>query len=191
MLKQDRPGMETFVREEIVRRLASAIDDNILNSTGSPHQPTGILKTTGVPTITFTQGNPSFIDFVAMESTATTATPNTGNLAYIINPAIQGKAKLNPKFPNSHTPIWETGDTINGIRTKTTGHIDSNTLLYGDFDDLIIGLWPGIRIHTQTNMHTGISIVSILLNIDFNILRPKSFCISTGVPRSGKPEISK
>jgi hypothetical protein len=103
-----------------------------------------------------------------------------GSLAYVLHSAQRGYAKTALKFQAAGSAtLWEPGGTVNGTRTEVTNQLPAGKVLYGNFADLLVGLWAGMEILADRDVANGALKVSMFQDVDFKVLRPDSFCIGS------------
>ena len=178
---------EAMVRNDILASIALGIDTARLYGTGGNNQPTGLCNTSGVSVYSYSGDSLSIGDYIAMESEIALHNADVASMRYLMNPQIRGAAKSTPRFPNSDSTIWETGNTINGYNTEVTNQIINNQVIFGDFSQLLVGLWDGLRITVDpyTLGKSGSIRVIAMQNIDFAVKRPELFVIAN---KAAKPE---
>ena len=75
--------------------------------------------------------------------------------------------------------IWEPGNTVNGYRTEVTNQIVTGDVFFGNFADLIVGLWGGLDLTVDPyslSKSGGLRIV-VFQDVDFAVRRVESFCL--------------
>ena len=193
LLLQSSLDVESFVREDIMLTIALAIDKAAIAGSGQNNQPLGILNTTGVALVT-TGGSVGYEHVVKLETELASANADVGKLAYLTNARVRGILKttfINPNY--SAIPIWMdagTGDgtgVVNGYKAMVSNQVPNNlgenqnrsAIIFGNWDDLIIGEWGAIDI--QVNPYvlgtSGTVRVRILQDVDIAIRHPESFAV--------------
>ncbi len=98
LLIQSSMDVEAMMRDDLAQAIATAIDLAGLEGSGSSGQPTGILNTSGVNTVTaFAAANPTFAEVVTLETAVAEDNALTGNLAYILPASMYGALKTTEK----------------------------------------------------------------------------------------------
>ncbi len=180
MLKLSSLDMEAFVRQDLAKTLALAIDKAMFYGSGTK-QPIGIKLTSGINSKTFAGANPTYAEFVEMETKIGADNAAVESMAYIINSTTRGHCKTTQKFPddaNTGGVILEPGNTINGYKTMTTNQIEIGDVFLGNFDDLILGMWGGIEliVDPYTYSSQGKIQITAFQDIDLGVRHPESFC---------------
>ncbi|MCP3940514.1 MAG: phage major capsid protein [Desulfobacteraceae bacterium] len=181
LLNQATPDIENLARTDIARALATTIDFAAFYGTGINNQPLGITNTTGINVQTFNSTNPGYADIVAMESKIAADNADVNNMSYTLNPLMRGHCKTTQKFPNSTSEvIWETGDTLNGYRTEVTNQIKDGDIVFGNFANLVIGMWGGLdlTVDPYSRSKSGALRIVAFQDVDFALRYAQSFCLA-------------
>jgi HK97 family phage major capsid protein len=161
LLLQSTPDAEMLVRDDIAQTLALGIDLACLHGTGLNDQPTGIAATSGIGSVVGgTNGAaPAWDDIVNLETEVAVDNADVGSLAYITNAKVRGKLKQTPKVASTDSVmIWADGayplngyqayvsNQVSSTLTKGTSTAKCSAIFYGNWNDLMIGLWGGLDI---------------------------------------------
>ena len=178
LLNQSSIDVEAMVRRDLSSVIALAIDAAALYGSGSSNQPTGIKNQTGVNTKDFAATNPTFAELVAMETEVATDNADIGTMVYLFNPAQRGALKTTEKATNTAQFVWEPGNTVNGYRTETSNQVTAGDVLFGNFADLLIGMWAGLdlMVDPYSGSTAGTVRVVALQDIDIAVRNAVSFC---------------
>ncbi len=171
---------ETMVRNDLLAAVALGIDTAALYGTGSNHQPLGLTRVSGITAVEYTGDSPSLADYIGLETSIALQNADVANMRYLLNPALRGAAKTTPRLPGSEMTVWESGNTINGYTVEVTNQIKAKQVIFGDFSQLIIGLWDGLRLTVNPyslDKSGGIRLV-VMQSVDFAVRRPESFAIA-------------
>lgn len=146
LLMQSTPDAEGIVRRDLANAIAQAIDKAGFYGTGSGNQPLGIANHTGINAVAFAGDYPTYAELVEMESQIAADNADVNQMAYIVNTAGRGAAKTTQKFAGGGDTgvIWEQGGTMNGYRTEVTNQIATGDVFFGNFADVIVGMWGGL-----------------------------------------------
>lgn len=155
-IKQSSFDAEAFVRADLAAVIARALDTAVFNGSGVGAEPLGILQNADVATVAIDTngGAPTFGKIVELETTVAAADADLGSLAYVTNAKGRGVLKTTTKETGEPVYLWRDDNTLNGYRayatnllpsdlTKGTGE-DLSPLLYGNWGDVIIGMWGGL-----------------------------------------------
>jgi HK97 family phage major capsid protein len=154
MLKQSSLGIEALVRRDIQQSIAVAIDLGAINGSGASGQPTGILQTSGVGLVTIgAAGTEEWADIVEFETLVSAANADRGALGFLVTSAIRGLLKTIEKATNTAVFLWESDrgpseaeprQTLNSYRALVTNQLPTGDMIFGNFNDLLIGEWGGL-----------------------------------------------
>jgi HK97 family phage major capsid protein len=179
MMMQSSPDIEALVRDDLSRAIALAIDLGGLQGSGSSGQPTGVKNTSGVnkPT-SFAAATPTFAEVVALETAVAEDNALLGNLAYILPASMYGALKTTAKASGQGLFVVEQpGNTINGYRAIVSNQVTSGDLFFGNFADLLIGMYGGldILVDPYTSSNTGTVRIRALQTVDVAVRHAVSF----------------
>lgn len=180
LLNQSSLGIEALVRENLARDLALALDYAGFYGDGNSNSPVGIKSTSGIGSKTFAGANPTFAELVEMETAVSLQNADVDSMAYIANAAFRGYAKSTKKFADaSMNTIWEQGNTVNGYNALTTNQVATGDVFFGNFSDLIVGMWGGLEVMVDpyTGSDKGQLKIVVMQDVDFAVRRPQSFVV--------------
>jgi HK97 family phage major capsid protein len=178
LMMQGSPDVESLIRNDLAASLAIAIDLGALSGSGSSGQPTGIRATSGINTKDFAATNPTFAEIVGMETEVAADNALRGNLAYIINAAMAGALKTSAKDCGSGLFVLQNGE-MNGYRTIVSNQAATGDAYFGNFADLLIGMWGGldILVDPYTSSTTGTVRIVAMQSVDVAVRHAVSFCL--------------
>ncbi len=174
LLRQTSLDVEAFCREEILRTLVVKKDLLCLNGKGSEGEPIGIMNTTGVLTVTF-GGAASWAKILNFEAQlATNNADRDGSIAWLTTPAVREKWKAITKISGSQYSdfLWEgrangSGE-VNGYRAEVTNQVPSNKVLYGNWNDFVIGDWAGVDVVVDPYTAKKSALIEVVVNLWFD-----------------------
>jgi HK97 family phage major capsid protein len=182
------PSIEQLVREDLAMTLAIAIDRAALYGTGTT-QPVGISNaasiTAGVNAVTIADVTGvvtvTYAEYVDMETQVAIDNADFGSLGYMLNQAQRGQAKLTEKFSTTGQTIWEPGNTINGYPVYTTNQVTAGDVFFGNWADLLIGMWSGIDLLVDPYTGSAAGTVRMVAHqdVDVGLRQPVSFSFGT------------
>jgi len=155
LLLQSSIAVENFVRNDLSKIIALAIDLAAIHGSGASNQPTGIVATSGIGSVAGgTDGlAPAWSHIVGLETAVANANADVGTLGYLTNSRTRGKLKVTEKASSTAQFIWGDGaQPLNGYKAGVSNQV-SNTLvkgssgavcsaiLFGDWSQLLIGEW--------------------------------------------------
>jgi HK97 family phage major capsid protein len=178
LMLQSSLDVEALIRDDLAQALALAIDKAGLEGSGSSGQPTGILSTSGVNTVTaFAAAVPTFAEVVTLETAVAEDNALMGNLAYILPASMYGGLKTKEKATGTAQFVVEPGNTINGYRAIVSNQATAGNLYFGNFSDLLIGMWAGldILVDPYTSSTSGTVRIVALQTVDVAVRHAVSF----------------
>ena len=181
LLQQSSLDVENLIRDDLTQSIATAIDLGALAGTGSSGQPTGISATSGINTTTFAAANPTWAEIVAMESAVANDNALNGSLGYICRPADFGTLKTTEKATNTAQFVVSPDNTMNGYNVIRSNQVTSGDFYFGNFADLLIGMYGGLDITVDPyalSTSGGVRIVA-LQTVDVAVRHAVSFCKSS------------
>ena len=178
LLIQSSLDVEALIRDDLAQSIATAIDKAGLEGSGSSGNPEGILNTTGVNQVTnFAAANPTFAEVVTLETAVAEDNALMGNLSYILPASMYGALKTTEKATNTAQFVVEPGGTINGYQGIVSNQATAGNLYFGNFSDLLIGMFGGLDIVVDpySNSTSGTVRVVALQSVDVAVRHAVSF----------------
>jgi len=184
MLQQSSLDIEALIRSDLATALALTIDRAVLYGQGTNGEPLGIKNTTGINGVTLSSTSPTFADYVNMETIIASENADVNSMKYLLHPNQRGAAKTSPKFDSTGITIWEPGNSINGYATAVSNQIAAGDVFFGNFKDLILGMWGGLDLTVDPYTHSkkGRLRLVVFQDVDFTIRHPESFCYGAPAP---------
>jgi len=192
LIIQSTPDAENFVRNDIFASVSEKHDSLALLGQGANSEPLGILNTPGVGSITF-GGTATWDKVLAFESLLGAANADRGRMAFATTPLVKRAWKgtavaLAGATTVSATPLWGSGNfnddsndgVVNGYRSTSTNQIPNNQVLFGNWTDLIWGMWGGFDLVVDIYTLAKKAQVQITVNtwVDSALRHPQSFVCS-------------
>jgi HK97 family phage major capsid protein len=181
-LLQSSLDIEALIRNELAMRLALAIDSKAVTGDGTSNTPTGIMSTSGIGSKTFAAlGAPTFGEVVDVESQVSIDNALMGSLSYLTTAAMAGGMKQKAKDAGSGRFVIEDGQA-NGYPVALSNTVTANSLLFGNWADLLIGFWGGldVNVDTSTGSASGRVRVVSLQDVDVAVRHAQSFAVGNG-----------
>lgn len=159
LLLQSSFDVEMMVREDLTEALAIALDLAAINGSGTGNIPRGILNYAGIGSVVGgTNGAVvAWPFFTRLETALATANAPMDSLGYLTTPGVRGRAKETEKVASSGRFIWEdtNQNTVNGYPVGISTQVPSNltkgtstgvchAIIFGNWRELIIGVWGGL-----------------------------------------------
>lgn len=143
-IQQSSPAIESLVRDDLTQALALAIDAAALEGAGTGGAPQGLLNISGLTKVTtFAAAVPTFGEMVSLETEVASNNALRGNLAYITDAATYGGLKTKAKDAGSGLFVLENGEA-NGYNVIRSQQGTAGNVYFGNFADLLIGMWGGL-----------------------------------------------
>jgi len=184
MLKQGTPGIERLVRDDLARVLGTALDVAAIQGTGLNDQPTGVVNQSGINT--FVAATPTYEDVVNMEAYIADDNAHVNNMAYITTPTIAMAFKTTEKASGTAQFVWEDNPDgsgrMNGKRAYYTKNVPTGNIILGNWSDMLVGQWGGLELAADgggSNFNKGNISVRAIMDTDFAVRHPVSFCVTT------------
>lgn len=180
MMMQSSLDIENLVRADLATGIALAIDNGALQGAGTSGAPTGIKNTAGINAPTaFAAANPTFAEVVAMETAIAEDNALLGNLAYILPAGMAGALKTTAKDAGSGQFVLAGGE-MNGYRAIVSNQATAGDLYFGNFSDLLIGMYGGldITVDPYTASTSGTVRIVALQTCDVAVRHAVSFAVN-------------
>jgi len=191
LLKQSSIDVEAFVRRDLATVLALAIDYAALHGSGSNNQPTGIASTSGIGSVAGGANGaaPTWAHIVQLETEVAIDNADIGALAYMTNAKVRGKLKQTEKASGTAQFVWTDGNApLNGYPAYVTNQVRSDltkgtsdgicsAIFFGNWNDLLIGMWGAldILVDPYSNSTSGTVRVVAFQDVDIAVRHPESF----------------
>lgn len=179
LLMQSTPDAEGIVRRDLTNAVAQAIDKAGYYGSGTANQPRGLKNYTGINAVDFAALWPTYAEVVQMETEISADNADIAQMGYVGNARFRGALKTAQKFTGTNgAPVWEQGNTVNGYRAEVTNQLVDGDVFFGNFGDLIIGLWGGLDLTLDPyslSKSGGLRIV-VFQDVDFVLRRVESMC---------------
>jgi HK97 family phage major capsid protein/HK97 family phage prohead protease len=152
LLRQSSPSAEAFVMADLAADVAiDGVDNAVINGTGGA-QPLGIKNTTGI-TSGQDAASATYAKILAFVSTAGAANAIRGNPGWVTTTAGAAKLMQVQRFTSTDTPVW-TGNMLDGqlvgFNAMSSEQMASGNLIFGSWDEVIIGDWGVLELSTDT-----------------------------------------
>ncbi|MFY9589545.1 phage major capsid protein [Rickettsia endosymbiont of Halotydeus destructor] len=186
LILQASPDIEQLVRDDLATTIALEIDRAAIMGSGKGAEPLGILNHK-INRINIADNEQ--IDFgkiVDLESSIAAKNADIGSLGYLCNAALRGHLKQTEKADGTAQFIWESKGNdasfgyLNGYKVGTTNQMPADTLLFGNFADLIIGQWGvlDVLVDPYALGTSGGIRIRLMQDIDIAIRHPESFAVA-------------
>jgi len=153
--KQSSVDVESMIRNDLARSLGLAIDAAAING-GGTNEPSGILQTSGIGAVAGGANGlaPSWANIVDLETAVSQDNALGADMGYWSNYKVAGKLKQVEKSSGNGDYIFNSGE-VNGYSFELSNQVPStltkgtssgvcSAIIFGNFADLIIGMWGGL-----------------------------------------------
>lgn len=188
---QSSIDVEQMVNQDLATVLGLAIQSAAISGTGASNQPSGLLTLITPSVIGGTNGlAPTWDNIIQHETDVAVGNADIGTLGYLTNTKVRGKLKRTQKFASTNgQPIFEAGNApLNGYQVGITNAVPSNltkgsssgvcsAIIFGNFADLMIGMWGSldIMVDPYTGSTAGTVRVVALQDVDVAVRNTVSF----------------
>ena len=191
LLLQSSTSVDSMVSTDLAAVLGLAVQQAAINGPGTGNQPSGLLTLIAASVVGGANGlAPTWQNMIDLETAVAVANADIGTLGYLTNVKMRGKLKTTQKFTGTNgMPVWDQGSTpINGYNVGVTNAVPSNltkgtsvavasAILFGNFADLVIGMWGGLDMMQDpyTGSTAGTVRIVVLQDVDVAVRNVESF----------------
>lgn len=185
LMIQSSLDVEALVRDDLAQSIALAIDLGALVGSGTSGQPTGIKNTSGINVVDFGTGItvPTWAQVIEMETKVREDNALGLGGSYISNATMYGALKAVEKAANTAQFVVGPDGNMNGYNTIVSNQVGAGDLYFGDFSQLLIGMFGGLDIvvdpHTQAT--SGTVRVVALQSVDVAVRHATAFVLGQDV----------
>lgn len=188
LLLQSSLDVEMLVQDDLATVLALELQRVAINGSGTAPEPRGILNTAGIGSITGGANGlaPTWAHIVGLESEVAQDNADVGTMGYLTNTKVRGKLKTTSKVSGQNGFIWE--ESLNGYQAAVTNAVPGNltkgtssgvasAIIFGNFADLIMGMWGGLELQVDpySSGDSGSVIVRAFQDADVAVRHAESF----------------
>lgn len=183
LLLQGSPAADALVMEDLAQTIAVAIDAAAIAGTGADGQPTGIINTAGIGSVTGTSlGYAGVLEFMTDLANAM----DGDKLGFVTTPAVAALLAQRVKVAATDSMIWEGNlmeGGICGMPAMSSNQMPAASMLFADWAQLLIGEWGILEIATNpaANFQAGIVGVRALQSVDIGVRQPSAFSLATSI----------
>ena len=181
LLIQSSLDVENLIRDDLAKAMATEIDDKALEGNGSSGNPTGITNTSGINSVSLSSASaPTFAEIVSLETAVAVDNALLGDLSYIVHPTNYGTLKVTEKATNTAQFIAD-GLEMNGYPIVVSPQLTVNNYVFGNFNDLLIGMFGGLDIVVDpfTGSSSGNVRIVALQSVDVAVRHAVSFAVGS------------
>jgi HK97 family phage major capsid protein len=184
LMMQSNPSIDALIMNDLARVLGIAIDLAALSGSGAAGQPTGVVNTAGIGSVTGT--TLGYAGIVEFQTDVAGSNALASSCAYLTTPAVAGLLKQRQRFTSTDTPLWQGNildGTIEGFRAASTLQMAVASMLFGDYSQIVIGEWGMLEIalNPYANFTAAISGIRAIQTVDVGVRQAGAFSLSTSI----------
>ena len=184
LMLQSSPDAEAMVTSDLGSVCSLAVDVGALRGSGSSGEPTGIVNTAGIGSV-----SGSSIAYAGiLEFQTDVATGNVMPVAggYATTPAVAALLMQRVKFSSTASPLWEGNvwdGSMAGFAAMSTNQMSSATMLFGDWAQVVIAEWGVLQIEVNpyANFQAGIIGVRAMVSVDVGLRYAAAFSLASSI----------
>lgn len=199
LLETSQPTADSIIEEDLASQLGLAVDLGVLNGSagGGAGEPVGIIQTPGIGTTSTSLDAttaPTIVELMNFCDDLANANALRGKLGWAMHPLALSKCRqITEDTSSAYIPVMLTDpkmgfmDTLLGypVRTSTqlaTPAANSASILFGNFDDVIVCRWGGMRLLASDTSDDAFSKdqthIRATMRMDVALRHPESFSVS-------------
>lgn len=196
LMKESVPAIDQVVQDDLLRSVADKIEFYAIQGSGSSGQPTGILNDGNVGNVDISAGTDidalTWADITNIVKTVEDANGviNQATLGWLSNPKVKAKLANTSRVASTDSVMLmnDPWNSIYGYRAEFTSNVpsdlnpgdggtDASAVIFGDFSQLIVGLFgaPSILIDETTGGLAGTVRIIIHQDVDVALRNAVSF----------------
>jgi len=185
LMLQSSPDAEAMVTSDLGSVCALAVDVGALRGAGSSGEPTGIVNTAGIGSVSGTSlAAAGIIEFMSDVATGNVMPVSFG---YVTTPAVAGGLMVKPELPSTGTTrlwkgsLWD--GTLFDQPAMSTNQMSSASMLAGDWSQVVIAEWGVLQIEVNpyANFQAGIIGVRAMVSVDVGLRYAAAFSLATSI----------
>ena len=178
MLLQTNAGVERFLANDLLSTVAIAVDLAAIAGSVANGQPTGIINTAGVGSVTGTSLNTAgVLEFQTDVANALAETSGYATTAAVLAARVA---------TGTQSYLWQ-GSLYNGVlgglRAMSSAQVPTGDMVFGDWSRLIVGGWGTLQVEINpfAIFPAGVLGARVLFVLDVGCVMPTAFSIATSV----------
>lgn len=194
LVLQSSPDVEALARDDMAKVLAELLDAAAISGTGRDAQPTGILNTPGIGLVSAgTNGGALTYDMIAdLVGAIDDANADGSSTGFLTNSRVRralSKLKTSQGEPLGLDVVLQNKTAAYSNLVSSTGAKGTGTglssVIYGDWSDLLIGIWSELDIlvnpYESVAYSKGNISVRAAMSVDIAVRHAASFAAITDV----------
>lgn len=181
---QSSPDAESLVMTDLAAVVALAVDVASLNGSGASGQPTGIINTAGIGSVSGT--SLAYAGMLNHQAAVAGANVNPVRGGYVTTPTVAALLAQRVKFTSTASPLWDGSIWMAnacGFQGMSSQQVPASNLIFGDWDKLLIAEWGvlEVEINPYAGFTAGIIGVRAMYTVDIGVRYAGAFSLSTSV----------
>lgn len=173
LIYQDTVGVEAAIRRDIVNALNDKLEATVFgNAAATTEQPAGLFYNVTPESIT------SYADLCNFEA-GVEENNVYGEMKYVLSPKAKAALRGMIKGTNNTGMVYEAGE-VEGVPTFVTSNVASGKLVFGNFENLIIGSWGDIEVLVDPYTQATKGCVRLVINAYFDVKPARSVAFAFG-----------
>ena len=199
VLKEASIDMENFVISDMAKENALEISRAALYGEGYErtvcNEPKGLLKYEGLEFMDFDSAREplSYRHILKLKELLIRKNALLGSPKFVGDPGIDTELRLTEKSPTTAQFLLGDNNRLIGYPFVSTNQIEPGLLIFGDFGQMMMGLWGILDIlpDTSTKVASGGLVIRTFQDLDFGVRHLESFVCLRDKPSTEKPKKSK
>ena len=184
LMLQASPAVEAMVTNDLGGVCAQAIDVAALRGSGSSGQPTGIVNTAGIGSVSGSSIAYAGIREFQTDVAGANVTPAAGG--YVTTPTVADLLMGRVKFASTASQLWD-GNVWDaqmcGFPAMSTNQMSAGTMIFGDWSEVIVADWGMLQIEVNpyANFQAGVIGVRAIMSTDVGLRNAGAFSLATSI----------
>jgi len=196
LMLESVPAIEQIVQDDLLRSIADKIEYYAIQGSGSSGQPTGILNDANVNNLDISAGTDvaaltwaDITDLVKLVE-EDNGVVNAATLGFLTNPKVKAKMANTVKVATTDSVMLlnDPWNAIYGYKAEFTNNVpsdldpgdggsDASAMIFGDFSQLMVGLFgaPSIIVDPYSGSKSGDVQISVMQEVDVALRNAISF----------------
>ena len=196
LMLESVPAIEQIVQDDLLRSIADKIEYYAIQGSGSSGQPTGILNDVNVNNLDISTGTDvaaltwaDLTDLVKLVE-EDNGVVNAATLGFLSNPKVKAKLANTVKVSTTDSVMLlnDPWNAIYGYKAEFTNNVpsdldpgdggsDASAMIFGDFSQLMVGLFgaPSIIVDPYSGSKSGDVQISVMQEVDVALRNAISF----------------
>lgn len=189
LLIQSSPGLESFLRTDLMAAHARALDQAAISGPGSENQPLGLLGLDGIQSVELGSpdgGAPTAAKLLELEAAISNADADVSPIAWIVTPSVKEYLKQTAIAAGITLPCWQNDRLLDSPALASRAvpsnlvkgaNSDCAALIAGSFNQAAIVVWGAIEIMVDVfaQKRQGLVEITSWMAADVIFLRKESF----------------